>query len=102
MGDADVAGREIEGACSPPSWSANPAEVAATLDAFYEEDDEEVIAFARSICLGCDARERCLDIAMSTNEKFGMWGGRTPAERQRLRRTGIDPYTSPEEEANHE
>jgi hypothetical protein len=39
-----------------------------------------------------------LDVAMSTNEKYGMWGGLLPAERQRLRRTGIEPYDFPEEE----
>lgn len=97
MGD-EVAGREIEGACSPVSWSANLAEVAAVLDAFYEEEDEDVVAFARSVCAGCPARRQCLDVAMSTNEKYGMWGGLLPAERQRLRRTGIEPYDFPEEE----
>ena len=89
-----VAGRELEGACSPVSWVSNPAEVAATLDAFYEEDDEEVIAFARGICAGCDVRQQCLDVAMSRNEKFGIWGGLTPDERKVLRRarkTNYDP-----------
>jgi hypothetical protein len=39
---------------------------------------------------------------MSTNEKYGMWGGLLPAERQRLRRTGIEPYDFPEEEPHDE
>lgn len=95
----EVAGQEIRGACSPDSWSANPAEVAAAVDLFYEDEDDEVVALARSICAGCPARRECLAIAMARNEKYGMWGGLTPAERQRLRRTGIEPYDFYEEES---
>ena len=88
----DIAGQEVRGACSPATWRANPAEVAATLDSFYEEEDEEVIAFDRSICAGCGARAQCLEIALSRNEKYGIWGGTTPAERKGLRQSRKTNY----------
>lgn len=41
---------------------------------------------AKAICQGCPVREDCLDYAMANGEKFGIWGGYTERERNRLRR----------------
>lgn len=35
----------------------------------------------RAICNRCEAKEACLNFALKTKEKFGMWGGKTPKER---------------------
>ncbi len=41
---------------------------------------------AKAICQGCPVREDCLEYAMANDEKFGVWGGYTERERNRLRR----------------
>lgn len=33
----------------------------------------------------CPIRKRCLDVALETEERHGVWGGLTPQERNRLR-----------------
>ena len=47
-------------------------------------------ATAKSICADCTVRSICLDHALTSNEKFGVWGGLTTAERQRIT---YDPST---------
>jgi WhiB family transcriptional regulator, redox-sensing transcriptional regulator len=44
------------------------------------------VARAMRICAGCTVRQQCLDFAMRSGEKDGIWGGTTPEERRRLRR----------------
>lgn len=43
------------------------------------------IRAAKSLCGRCVEREECLDWAVATNQKFGVWGGLTERERTRLR-----------------
>jgi len=43
-------------------------------------------ARALRICAGCQVRQECLDFAMQSGEKDGIWGGTTPEERIRARR----------------
>ena|ERR1700742_2844862 len=38
------------------------------------------------ICAGCTVRQQCLDFAIRSGEKDGIWGGTTPEERIRDRR----------------
>jgi WhiB family transcriptional regulator, redox-sensing transcriptional regulator len=42
---------------------------------------------AREVCAVCPVRDACLKDAIDANITDGMWGGRTPSERQKLRRT---------------
>jgi WhiB family transcriptional regulator, redox-sensing transcriptional regulator len=43
-------------------------------------------ARALRICQGCPVRQQCLDFAMQSGEKDGIWGGTTPEQRIRARR----------------
>jgi WhiB family redox-sensing transcriptional regulator len=43
---------------------------------------------AKAICHRCHCRAECLAWAVRTRQEFGVWGGTTPEERRRLRRTG--------------
>jgi WhiB family redox-sensing transcriptional regulator len=36
---------------------------------------------AKEICSTCKVRIKCLQLANSTQEAFGIWGGLTPKER---------------------
>jgi WhiB family redox-sensing transcriptional regulator len=56
-------------------------------DVFYppSEDDFEAQA-AKAICQSCPVRQPCLEFALSTREKHGVWGGLTERERRRVLR----------------
>lgn len=41
---------------------------------------------AKSICRECSVRPDCLEFAIVSSEKFGIWGGMSERERRRIRR----------------
>ncbi len=41
---------------------------------------------AKLICRECRVRPECLEFAISTREKFGIWGGMSERERRRVRK----------------
>jgi WhiB family transcriptional regulator, redox-sensing transcriptional regulator len=41
---------------------------------------------AKRICLGCEVRPECLDYALDTGQRHGVWGGLSERERRRLDR----------------
>ena len=41
---------------------------------------------AKEVCRGCVVRMECLEYALDSAEKFGIWGGMSERERRRLRR----------------
>ncbi len=52
---------------------------------FVDTGDREAVARVKSICAECPVRTACLEIALRTDEPHGIWGGMTPAERQRMK-----------------
>jgi WhiB family redox-sensing transcriptional regulator len=44
------------------------------------------IAKAKQVCAQCPVREACLDFALSSGQRYGIWGGLTEDERRTLRR----------------
>lgn len=46
----------------------------------------EQIAKAKSICAQCAVRRQCLEFAVAHDPIYGIWGGTTPEDRQRMRR----------------
>ena len=48
-------------------------------------DTEDAEKFAEVFCSGCPVRQLCLDYAMKNDEQFGVWGGKTPEERFKMR-----------------
>jgi WhiB family redox-sensing transcriptional regulator len=47
-------------------------------------DDERA---AVAVCNTCTVRSDCLEFALETRERFGIWGGATERERKRLLRS---------------
>jgi WhiB family redox-sensing transcriptional regulator len=41
---------------------------------------------AKSICRECSVREECLEFAIVSSEKFGIWGGLSERERRKIRK----------------
>ena len=41
---------------------------------------------AKRICIGCEVKGECLEYALGSDERFGIWGGLSERERRRLKR----------------
>lgn len=41
--------------------------------------------YAKAVCAHCPVRQRCLDWAMATDQRFGVWGGLSTRERDRMK-----------------
>jgi len=46
----------------------------------------EQIASAKQVCNACEAKDVCLEFALTTNQDSGVWGGTSEDERRKLRR----------------
>ena len=46
----------------------------------------EQIEAAKVVCNECEARQPCLEFALTTNQDSGIWGGTSEEERRKLRR----------------
>jgi WhiB family transcriptional regulator, redox-sensing transcriptional regulator len=64
------------------TWRKRAACQGLDPDIFYpsSEDGEE----AKAICGLCPVRQPCLEHALATRERDGVWGGLTDKERRRL------------------
>jgi WhiB family redox-sensing transcriptional regulator len=57
-------------------------------EVFFPEKGGETRT-AKAVCAGCLVAAECLDYALTTNERFGVWGGLSERERRKL--THPDP-----------
>jgi WhiB family redox-sensing transcriptional regulator len=69
----------------PPHWTelARCAEVDPSL--WFPEKGGPTRE-AKAICRGCEVRETCLEYALETGQRWGIWGGLSEHERRRIRR----------------
>ena len=51
---------------------------------FPGTDDEADAAEAKAICAICPVRQACLEHALASREREGVWGGTTERERRRI------------------
>lgn len=65
------------------TWRQHGACRGTDPDIFYPVSDEEAEP-AKAICATCPVREPCLEYALATRERDGVWGGATERERRRL------------------
>jgi WhiB family redox-sensing transcriptional regulator len=74
-------------------WAAGGEQEAWRLNALCAETDPEAFfpekggstREAKKVCVGCDVRAECLEFALASDERFGIWGGLSERERRRLR-----------------
>ena len=75
------------------SWRANSACRDTDPDLFFPVGTTglalEQIAAAKAVCDTCEAKEPCLQFALSTNQDSGVWGGTSEEERRKLRRAWV-------------
>jgi WhiB family redox-sensing transcriptional regulator len=46
----------------------------------------EQIENAKAVCHECEAKQPCLEFALTTNQDSGIWGGTSEEERRQIRR----------------
>lgn len=70
-----------------PDWSWTEQAACSEHDTalFYPTDESNAAAYAvaRRICGACPVQMDCLNTALALKEKHGVWGGLSPAQRQR-------------------
>ncbi|MEZ5282779.1 MAG: WhiB family transcriptional regulator [Acidimicrobiales bacterium] len=64
-------------------WQSHAACQGLAADIFYPTTDDESLE-AKSVCGECPVQTECLEHALSTREKDGVWGGATERERRRI------------------
>lgn len=59
---------------------------------FFPSPDAAVreVERAKAICSVCPVIQLCLEYALETNQRSGIWGGTTEAERRSLRRKWLE------------
>ncbi|SEO48382.1 WhiB family transcriptional regulator [Trujillella endophytica] len=81
---------------------ADAGEEAWRLDALCAETDPEAFfpekggstREAKRVCTGCTVRAECLEFALASDERFGIWGGLSERERRRVRLQRRDVLTA--------
>lgn len=53
---------------------------------FPPRGHNEAAAAAKEVCARCPVRVECVEYAIETRQWWGIWGGTTPRQRQRIRR----------------
>jgi hypothetical protein len=80
--------RSSAGVTQPVARTGNEPCVQATAvpEQWFREDLPEATLkrHAAALCSGCPARDACLQDAISNDIRWGIWGGRTTRQRDRL------------------
>jgi WhiB family redox-sensing transcriptional regulator len=66
-----------------PVWRQHAACQGLDPEIFYPAADEDADS-AKEVCGSCMVRELCLEHALSSRERDGVWGGCTEKERRRI------------------
>lgn len=75
--------RRQRGVDMPGPWVHRAACTGLDPELFYPDKGLPVLE-AKKVCRRCPVRVECLDWAIETRERFGVWGGLSPLERRRL------------------
>jgi len=70
----------------PPAWMAEGLCAQTDPDQFFPDKGGST-ATAKRVCSACDVRPDCLEYALTTRERNGVWGGMSERERRRLTTT---------------
>jgi WhiB family redox-sensing transcriptional regulator len=70
----------------PTDWLEHRGCKGVDTAVFYPgRGDHQAVATAKTICAGCPVRQDCLDYAIRTSQRIGIWGGLSEYERRDIR-----------------
>lgn len=72
-------------ALAGPDWHQRAACRGTGPDLFFADGAGDHSAEAKAVCRGCVARPQCLEAGLDNNERYGVWGGYTDKELQKIR-----------------
>lgn len=75
------------------TWEQSAACRGEDTNLFYDPREEHT---AKAVCVPCPVREQCLQHALSNEELFGVWGGKTENERRKIRKQHVNRPRGPE------
>lgn len=70
-------------------WRQQASCIGVDPELWFPEGETHVISRgkqAKAICRGCPVAQQCLEWALTTEQRFGIWGGLNATERNKLRR----------------
>ncbi len=82
----------LPAALAPNTWHDQAACRFEDRDLFFPPEKERGRyvasreAAAKQICRSCSVRGECLGYALAADERYGVWGGLSAEERERVRR----------------
>ena len=68
----------------PPSWTEQALCAEVDPEIFFPEKGGST-RDPKRICRPCDVRAECLEFALDSGEKFGVWGGFSERERRAMK-----------------
>ena len=67
-------------------WEERASCASHDREKFFPPHGNAKAAPAKAVCDTCDVQAECLEYALEHDERFGIWGGKTPRERRKLQR----------------
>lgn len=74
----------ITGALQPPEFTEQALCAQTDPERFFPDKGSSSRP-AKNVCLRCEARVECLQWALSTGQKWGVWGGKSARERRKMK-----------------
>jgi WhiB family redox-sensing transcriptional regulator len=74
---------------APAPWRQSAACAGVDPELFHPDrgpGERKAMAAAKSICANCPVQRECLEDALEQDDRYGIWGGLLPDEREQLRR----------------
>jgi WhiB family redox-sensing transcriptional regulator len=82
---AQVPAGDLDGdAAGDAAWRLDALCAETDPEAFFPEKGGSTRE-AKRVCSGCAVRSECLEYALASDERFGIWGGLSERERRRVR-----------------
>jgi len=82
-----MSGPDYVNIITPPEWMVGAVCDQVDPELFFPEKGGSTRE-AKRICTGCEVRAECLEYALAHDERFGVWGATSEADRRRLRPLG--------------
>lgn len=71
---------------NPDPWTSEARCVETDADVFFPEPGFHAADVAKKICQQCEVVAECLEAALKRHERYGVYGGHTPKERELISR----------------
>ena len=68
-----------------PAWVGDAVCAQTDPEVFFPEKGASSRE-ARRVCRGCGVRKECLEFALRTGQRFGVWGGVSERQRRSMKR----------------